>query len=123
MAIRCPKCGQEYDVTLFQFGKPVRCDCGTEIDLATIETLDALKHLVEGIEEQELLGELQRKADRISQEILSQNFSAIDIQIHIESLREDFEEHFPDKSQLFSMIYEARFRRLWEQFRQSEPPF
>lgn len=123
MAIRCPKCGHEYDVTLFQFGKKVKCDCGTEIDLASIETLDELKNLVESIEEQETLEVLQRKADRISSEILDLNYSAVDIQIHIEKLREDFKEHFPGKSALFSMIYEARFRRLWEQFRQSESPF
>jgi len=123
MAIRCPRCGHEYDVTLFQFGKKVHCDCGNEIDLAAIETLDALKSLVEGLEEQNLLERLQLKADRISQEILNSNYSEIDIQIHIESLRQDFKEYFPDKSELFSMIYEARFRRLWEQFRENTPPF
>lgn len=123
MAIRCPHCGHEFDVTLFQFGRKIRCECGAEVDLGSVEVLDALKHLVDSIEEQELLGELQRKADRISSEILSQHYSDVDIQIHIESLREDFKEHFPDKSELFSMIYEARFRRLWEQFRRKAPPF
>jgi dsDNA-specific endonuclease/ATPase MutS2 len=32
MAIRCPACGHEYDVTLFPFGETVACDCGAEID-------------------------------------------------------------------------------------------
>jgi dsDNA-specific endonuclease/ATPase MutS2 len=32
MAICCPDCGHEYDVTLFQFGATVACDCGTVID-------------------------------------------------------------------------------------------
>ena len=123
MAICCPKCGHEYDVTLFQFGRKVTCACGAEIDLAAMETLDELKNLVESIEEQNLLEHLQLKADRISSEILDLNYSEVDIEIHIESLREDFKEHFPNKSALFSMIYEARFRRFWEQFRQSEPPF
>ena len=31
MAITCPTCGAEFDVTLFQFGNRVRCDCGTEV--------------------------------------------------------------------------------------------
>jgi dsDNA-specific endonuclease/ATPase MutS2 len=31
MAIVCPACGREYDVTLFSFGASVRCDCGREI--------------------------------------------------------------------------------------------
>ncbi len=33
MSIQCPGCGQEYDVTLFQFGRKVRCSCGLEIGL------------------------------------------------------------------------------------------
>lgn len=34
MAITCPKCGKGYDVTLFQFGRRLRCDCGAWIDLS-----------------------------------------------------------------------------------------
>ena len=32
MAISCPCCGAGYDVTLFQFGHPVRCDCGAVLE-------------------------------------------------------------------------------------------
>lgn len=32
MAIRCEQCGREYDVTLFEFGRTVRCACGAEVD-------------------------------------------------------------------------------------------
>jgi len=35
MAIRCPKCGTEFDSTLFTFDRSLRCDCGQWIDLAT----------------------------------------------------------------------------------------
>jgi len=31
MAILCPNCQKQYDVTLFQFGKGVVCDCGAEV--------------------------------------------------------------------------------------------
>lgn len=31
MAITCPLCGSEFDVTLFQFGQRVRCHCGAEV--------------------------------------------------------------------------------------------
>jgi hypothetical protein len=31
MAILCPKCGHQYDVTLFEFGNVVKCDCGARI--------------------------------------------------------------------------------------------
>ncbi|TKJ43052.1 hypothetical protein CEE35_09155 [Candidatus Aerophobetes bacterium Ae_b3b] len=33
MAITCPKCKQQYDVTLFEFDKAVECDCGARIRL------------------------------------------------------------------------------------------
>lgn len=33
MAIVCPGCGREYDVTLFQFGRTVDCTCGTRVGL------------------------------------------------------------------------------------------
>lgn len=35
MAIQCPQCRAEYDVTLFTFGRMIQCDCGTWIDLTT----------------------------------------------------------------------------------------
>lgn len=33
MAIHCPQCGREYDVTLFQFGRTIHCTCGTRVGL------------------------------------------------------------------------------------------
>ena len=33
MAIQCPQCGREYDVTLFQFGRTIHCTCGTRVGL------------------------------------------------------------------------------------------
>ncbi len=33
MAIRCPKCKREYDVTLFEFGKNITCECGYSLGL------------------------------------------------------------------------------------------
>jgi hypothetical protein len=32
MAITCPKCGSQFDATLFEFGNRVQCDCGTEVE-------------------------------------------------------------------------------------------
>jgi dsDNA-specific endonuclease/ATPase MutS2 len=31
MAILCPRCGRQYDVTLFPFGRAVDCDCGEHV--------------------------------------------------------------------------------------------
>jgi DNA-directed RNA polymerase subunit RPC12/RpoP len=33
VAIRCERCGRDYDVTLFQFGRTVKCDCGATVRL------------------------------------------------------------------------------------------
>lgn len=33
MAILCPNCGREYDVTLFQFGRTIHCTCGARVGL------------------------------------------------------------------------------------------
>jgi hypothetical protein len=32
MAITCPKCGSQFDATLFHFGHQIRCRCGAEIE-------------------------------------------------------------------------------------------
>jgi HAD superfamily hydrolase (TIGR01458 family) len=34
MAITCPRCGHQYDVTLFEFGQTVECKCGATVDLS-----------------------------------------------------------------------------------------
>ena len=34
MAITCPRCGRQYDATLFQFGQQVVCECGITVDLS-----------------------------------------------------------------------------------------
>jgi hypothetical protein len=31
MAVTCPECGRQYDITLFQFGSAVDCDCGASL--------------------------------------------------------------------------------------------
>lgn len=33
MAVNCTKCGRQYDVTLFQFGRTITCACGTRVGL------------------------------------------------------------------------------------------
>ena len=32
MAITCPRCGSQFDATLFEFGNRVHCGCGTEVE-------------------------------------------------------------------------------------------
>jgi len=32
MAIICPKCGAQYDVTMFEFDRTIVCECGQVVD-------------------------------------------------------------------------------------------
>ncbi|NLS98280.1 MAG: hypothetical protein GXX96_39625 [Planctomycetaceae bacterium] len=41
MAITCPRCGAQFDVTLFQFGHGVRCQCGQWVELERGHVVDA----------------------------------------------------------------------------------
>jgi len=115
MAIQCPFCGAQYDATLFQFDNWVLCDCGQVMTgkgphrayLSPGET-----------PARRSMEELRRAADRISFLIVASDYQRIDIQIEIGTLRERCREFFPDRMELFEMIYGARFRRLWRQFRE-----
>lgn len=31
MSVPCPRCGREYDVTLFEFGRTIHCACGARV--------------------------------------------------------------------------------------------
>ena len=65
----------------------------------------------------ERLRELQREADRVCVLILSSDLPAIDIEIEKNKVRERCIELCPDREDLYNMIYESRFQRLWDQFR------
>ena len=57
-------------------------------------------------------------ADRVCVLILSSDLPAIDIEIEKNKVRQFCIELFPGREQLYDMIYESRFQRLWEQFRE-----
>jgi nucleoside-triphosphatase len=67
--------------------------------------------------EDEAVRALQRQADRICEMIVSGDAPHIDIEIQQTALREAIARAFPDKQALYQLIYETRFRRLWQQFR------
>ncbi|MGR3310699.1 MAG: hypothetical protein ACUZ77_07975 [Candidatus Brocadiales bacterium] len=66
----------------------------------------------------ERMRELQRMADRACVLILCSDYPEIDIEIERLKVRERCEELFSDRMDLYEMIYESRFKRLWEQFRE-----
>ena len=116
MPIKCSQCGREYNATKLEEGK-LKCVCGFSLDLSLIETADDFLRYCEGVQEREKAKEIQRDAQRICQMILDENCSAIDIEIAKRTLEEKVEKLFPDKMETYRMIYEARFERLWNQFR------
>lgn len=109
MAIRCPICGAEYDVTLFEFGKTVRCSCGR---------LVRYEHLqVRALWEEQRIREIKTIADRISFLIVHTDCTESEIELEKRKLKETITRFFPEKAYLYELIYEPRFQRLKEQFR------
>ena len=70
-------------------------------------------------DEDERVRSLQRQADRICEMIVSGDVAEIDLEIQQTALREEVARWFPDKQGLYQLLYESRFRRLWQQFRQA----
>ena len=61
--------------------------------------------------------ELSLRADILCLHILRRDVPDVDIEIERRRLRERAQELFPDRMDLYDMIYESRFDRLCEQFR------
>jgi hypothetical protein len=66
----------------------------------------------------ETMREVQRMADRVCTLILSSDLPAVDIEIEKNKVRERCLELYPDREELYEMVYESRFQRLWQQFRE-----
>jgi hypothetical protein len=113
MAVVCARCGREYDVTLFAFGRTVDCVCGALVDAREPRRARAEAG---NRRRRERMAELARAADRVSRMILSGRVPRVDVDIAIERLRDDCDRLFPGRADLFEMVYEARFRRLREQW-------
>jgi hypothetical protein len=60
---------------------------------------------------------LQRRTDRLCSLIISSGASQREIQSERQDLRAQALRLFPDRMDLYDMIYESRFDRLWQQFR------
>lgn len=82
-----------------------------------LETVEDFLRYFENEDEIEKARLIQQDAMLICQMILDEAIAEADIEIAKEKLRGKVQEFFPDKLQTYQMIYEARFKRLWEQFR------
>ena len=67
------------------------------------------------------LDALGRESDRIVNLILHSSLPRIDIDIQIESFRDECLRLYPGSDDLFEMIYASRFRRIWEQWKNERP--
>ena len=63
------------------------------------------------------LRDFQSCADDVTRLIVDTDLPWVDITIRIEELRAEAARLFPQKQDLFDLIYVNRFRRLWEQWR------
>lgn len=142
MSLRCPKCGREYDVTLFQYRRTVACPCGEELSLEnghTVRGSEDSEDEYRGIDWEALEKEIfrtaterdrkydeeraavfRREADRIVSLILFSDMPRVDIEIAIRTFRDRILASFPEKEALFDALYLSRFRRLWNQFRDND---
>lgn len=115
MAVRCSYCSRDYDITLFEFGRSITCVCGNTVTLKHEEMTD--EALIARRAEDRKVREIREIADRIASLIVGSDYPMIDIEIEEQKLRVRISELFPDKIDLYDLIYEPRFRRLMEQFR------
>jgi len=49
---------------------------------------------------------------------MNTDYPEIDIEIEKQKFKDLIKELFPNKIHLYELIYEPRFKRLWEQFRE-----
>jgi DNA-directed RNA polymerase subunit RPC12/RpoP len=115
MAVRCSYCGRDYDVTLFEFDRSITCVCGKTVVFKHEQMTD--EAILARIAEDRKIREIRAMADRIASLIIGSDYPMIDIEIEKQKLKERISELFPDKVDLYDLIYEPRFRRLKDQFR------
>ena len=91
---------------------------GAEIDWEALEreVFDSVEMRERAID-RERAETFRREADRIVSLILHSDMPRIDIEIEIRAFRSRVLAAFPDKEFLFISLYLARFRRIWNQFR------
>lgn len=112
MLVTCEICGRSYARVLL--GQHARCRCGTPLPAGPALRFvdgDALH------EEERRIGELAREANKLAFLIVATDCPRVDVDIARAALRRRAAVLFPDKMDVFEMVYESRFRRLWEQFR------
>lgn len=99
MSIICKTCGRQYDITLFEFGNTVRCDCGNTIDFqprADSPVARKTKNFIISREAQEVIISMLEKAEefyvpvkKIWKELTSQGYKLTDCDAFLRTLKKD----------------------------------
>jgi hypothetical protein len=113
--VECSRCAQAYGRVFLDAAESPRCRCGAALDPAG----DPPRFVdrAEVWAEERRLSELARAADQLCFLIVATDTPRVDVDIQRSNLRRRCKTLFPDKMDLYDMVYESRFRRLWEQFR------
>lgn len=120
MPIHCPKCGLKHDVVEFSRQQSIRCRCGFHLNISMLQTVEDFLRYFEGEEERKKANVIQKNAQLICKMILDESCARVDVEIAMANLKEEVSKIFPDKIETYEMIFEARFKRLWSQFRTDE---
>ena len=90
MAITCPRCGAGYDVTLFQFGHRVQCDCGQWVGLDRGHVEPLLRK--EGVPMEEELGRVTHYFSKIGVAAIEITHGTLSVgdTIHVKGHTSDF---------------------------------
>lgn len=115
LVVECPGCGASYGRLFVEPLLDPRCRCGARLVLPREGPEFVDREALQG--EEAKLQELARAADRLSSMIVSSDCPRVDVDIARAALRRHCAALFPDKLGVFDLVYESRFRRLWEQFR------
>ena len=67
--------------------------------------------------------QIRRMAERIAVLIVSSDYPLVDIAIERSNLRDEAEQLFPDRMDIYDRIFESRFDRLIEQWRTDETEY
>lgn len=115
----CTQCSESYPSFLFEFGIPYRCGCGRLVGPPTPEILPTEPDSDSGLrdEENRRARELQRRAERICYLIASTDTPRKEIELEMKDLRTRCGRYFPEMRGAYERIYEARFQKLWREFR------
>ena len=105
MAVFCPRCEKRHPSEALVGGATLLCDCGAHLGAAPRTNARAFQRI------------LSSRADSLCRMILSSDCDEVEVAMERGRVRALAETLFPDRMDLYDMIFESRFDRLWQQWR------